>query len=136
MAEYGRDITESEAHDYVERCKLYKDSLIDGILGPHLNGPPGDVKNSAMYYSARTNAWIFDAALVKDIFEDPDAKYFAVFLGATIDMDSIVVLTGLKEKSATEPTKLLAAAKKIEQPALFDHAKFPNSANGPIDLPA
>jgi hypothetical protein len=134
MAEYGRDITESEAHEYVERCKLYKDSLINGILGPHLNGPPGDLKNCAMYYSARTNAWIFDAALVKDIFEDPDAKYFAVFLGATIDMKSIAVLAGLKEKSVDEPTKLLATAKKIEQPELLDHSKFP-SDNEPIDLP-
>jgi hypothetical protein len=134
MAEYGRDITESEAHDYVERCKAYRDSLIDGILPLVPADAADDIKNSATYYDAKINAWLFDAALVKEIFADPKAKYFAVFLGATVDMKSIVVLAGLKEKSATEPTKLLAAAKKIEQPGLLDHVKFPNS-DAPIDLP-
>ena len=136
MATFGQDVTPDEAHDYVERCKAYRDSLIDGILGPHLAGPPGDVKNSAMFYNTRINAWLFDAEKVKDLFEnDPDAKYFAVFLGATVEMDPIVVLAGLKEKSLSEPTNLLAAAKAPkEQPKLLDHVKFPNSANGPIDI--
>jgi hypothetical protein len=137
MATFGRDVTPDEAHDYVERCKAYRDSLIDGIL-PLVPANAADaIKNSATYYDAKINAWLFDAALVKDLFEnDPAAKYFAVFLGATEDMDSIVVLASLKEKSISEPNKLVASAKAPkEQPALLDHVKFPNSANGPIDLP-
>jgi hypothetical protein len=135
MAEYGRNISESEAHDYVERCKAYRDSLIEGIL-PLVPANAADaIKNSATYYDARINGWLFDAALVKDLFEsDPDAKYFAVFLGATVDMDSIVVVASLKQQSISEPNKLLAA-KQIEQPGFLDHSRFPNSANGPIDLP-
>ena len=137
MATFGREVTPAEAHDYVERCKAYRDSLIDGIL-PLVPADASDaIKNSQTYYDARINAWLFDAALVKGLFEnDPDAKYFAVFLGATVDMDSIVVLAGLKEKSISETNKLVAAAKQIEQPGFFNHVKFPNSANGPIDLPS
>ncbi len=128
MAEYGSDITESEAHEYVERCKLYKDSLINGILGPHLNGPPGDLKNCAMYYSARTNAWIFDADLVKQLLDDSNAKYFAVFLGATDGMDSIAVLAGLTNEF------MATAVNPKEHPGLGVHSKFPNGDNGPIDV--
>jgi len=137
MATFGRDVTPDEAHDYVERCKAYRDSLIDGIL-PLVPADAADaIKNSAAYYNAKINAWLFDAALVKDLFEnDPDAKYFAVFLGATVDRDSIVVLQSLKEKSISEPNKLVASAKgPIEHPGFFNDSKFPNSANGPIDLP-
>ena len=138
MATFGREVTPDEAHDYVERCKAYRDSLIEGILPLVPANATDAIKNSATYYDARINGWLFDAALVKDLFaSDPDAKYFAVFLGATVDMDSIVVLTSLKEKSVSEPNKLVAAAKPpIEHPAFLDHSKFPNSANGPIDLPS
>ncbi|HET6544212.1 MAG TPA: hypothetical protein VFG46_27180 [Chryseolinea sp.] len=138
MATFGREVTPDEAHDYVERCKAYRDSLIDGIL-PLVPANASDaIKTSQTYYDARINAWLFDVALVKGLFEaDPDAKYFAVFLGATIDLKSIVVLTSLKEKSISEPNKLLASAKTIEQPgAASPHSKFPNIDNGPIDLPS
>ncbi len=137
MATFGQEVTPDEAHDYVERCKAYRDSLIDGILPLVPADAADDIKHSATYYDAKINAWLFDAALVKDLFEnDPDAKYFAVFLGATEAMESIVVLASLKEKSITETNKLVASAKApIEHPGFFNHVKFPNSAN-PIDLPS
>jgi hypothetical protein len=137
MATFGREVTPDEAHDYVERCKAYRDSLIDGILPLVPANASEAINTSKTYYDARINAWLFDAALVKDLFEsDPDVKYFAVFLGATAAGDSIVVLQSLKEKSISEPNKLVASAKSpIQHAGFFDHSTFPNSDN-PLDLPS
>lgn len=133
----GRHINESEAHDYVERCKAYRNSLIDGIL-PLVPADAADaIKNSAMFYDTKINAWLFDAELVKALFTEPNpARYFAVFLGATASADPIVVLAGLNAIEG-EPNTLMAAVGKSasEQPKLLDHVKFPGIANGPIIVP-
>ena len=134
MEPCGKHISESEAHDYVESCKAYRDSLIEEILPLVPANPTPTASASAAFYDTRINAFVFDAALVKALFDEPDpAQYFAVFLGAR-EGTPVVVLAGLNEVS---PNTLMAAAAKprSEQPKLLDHVKFPSIANGPIVVP-
>lgn len=113
---FGRTVTEGEAHTYIEDYKTLRDS-------------------SETFRKSKVNAFVFNAALIKSLFEGVDpATYFAVFLGAAGDEPTIVV-AGLRE--GPNPNTLTASPLRPppEQPWRLVEVKYPSADNGPITIP-
>lgn len=113
---FGSVVTEGEAHTYIEAYKTLRDS-------------------SETFRKSKVNAFVFDAALIKSLFEGTDpATYFAVFLGAD-DVNPTVVVAGLRE--GTNPNTLVASALRPppEHPWRLVDVKYPSIDNGPITIP-
>jgi hypothetical protein len=113
--DFGRTVTEGEAHMYVEDYKTLRDS-------------------SETFRKSKVNAFVFNADLIKSLFEGTDpATYFAVFLGAVGDEPTVVV-AGLKEDA---PNTLIASALRPppEHPFRLADVKYPSLGNGAINIP-
>jgi hypothetical protein len=114
--DFGRTVTEDEAHMYVEDYKTLRDS-------------------SETFRKSKVNAFVFNAELIKSLFEGVDpATYFAVFLGAVGDEPTIVA-AGLRE--GPNPNTLIASPLRPppEHPWRLIEVKYPSAANGPITIP-
>ena len=113
--DFGSVVSEGEAHTYVEDYKTLRDS-------------------SETFRKSKVNAFVFDAALIKSLFEGTDpATYFAVFLGADSGEPTVVV-AGLREDA---PNTLIASALRPppEHPFRLSDVKYPSLANGAINIP-
>lgn len=132
-SDFGRRIDASEAHVYVEDYKTLRDSLIDVVLPLLPDDAAQAVKDSATFHKSKVNAFLFDAALIRTLLADPDAAYFAVFLGA-IGLDPTVIVTGLKE---VQPNNLMIIREgdNGQHPGILVNVKYPSNDNGPIAVP-
>jgi len=131
-SDFGSNIDASEAHGYIENYKTQRNALIEKVLPWVPDYAPQEVKDSATFHKSKVIAFIFNAALIKSLFEGPDAaQYFAVFLGAN-GLTPNVVAVGLVE--GPEPNSLVASAPSSnpEHPTLVVGAKYPGLGNGPI----
>jgi hypothetical protein len=129
--EFGRRVTPSEAHAFIEGYKILRDTLINEILELIPPDAAEAVRNSATFHKSKVNAFVFDAALVKSMFDGPEpASYFAVFLGAS-GVNPTVVAMGLVEGS---PNTLVprSAEDDIQHPRLIPGASYPGLGNNPI----
>ena len=113
--DFGSTVTEGEADTYIEAYKTLRDT-------------------SETFRKSKVNAFVFDAALIKSLFEGTaPATYFAVFLGA-VDGEPTIVAAGLREGS---PNTLTASPLRPppEHPWRLTDVKYPSAANGPITMP-
>jgi hypothetical protein len=132
---YGRTVPESEAHTYVENYKALRATLIEEVLPLTPDDAPQPVKESVTFHKSKVNAFLFDAALIKELFEDPNpAPYFAVFLGAN-GTEPTVLCAGLYEGDEPNTVKARADKRPDQHPTLLPDAKYPSNDNGPIAVP-
>lgn len=131
-SDFGRRIGASEAHDYIEKYKTHRHTLVDEILPLVPPDAAQDVKDSATFHKSKVNAFIFDAALIRSILDVPDpAPYFAVFLGANGVAPNVVVM-GLVDGPETNSLVVRPAGDDGEHPGLVVDAKYPGLGNGPM----
>ena len=113
---FGSTVTEGEAHTYIEDYKALRDS-------------------SETFRKSKVNAFVFDAALIKSLFEGVEpATHFAVFLAA-VGGKPTVVAAGLRE--GPNPNTLTASPLRPppEHPWRLVDVKYPSAVNGPITIP-
>ncbi len=132
-SDFGRRIDAGEAHVYVEDYKTLRDVLVENILPLVPSNAPDAVKDSATFHKSKANAFLFDASLIRSLLGDPDAAYFAVFLGA-IGLNPTVIVAGLKE---VQPNNLMIISEgdNGQHPGILVNVKYPSNDNGPIAVP-
>ena len=130
---FGRIISASEAHTYVEDYKTLRGTLITEVLPWVPDYAPQSVKDSATFHKSKANAFLFDAALLRSLLDEPDAAYFAVFLGA-IGLNPTVIVTGLKEGPQPNTLVTIGAGDGREHPGILVNVKYPSEGNGPITV--
>ena len=73
---------------------------------------------------SKSNAFVFDAALIRPFFEGPDvAKYMIAYLGAAGDHPTILLAPAI-EGSNPNKIALMMAVPPREQPPRFVYARF------------
>ena len=84
--DFGKAVTIEEANAYVEGYMTLNDTLIEEILPLVPTDAAEAVRKCVTFHMSKSNAFVFDAALIKPFFEGPDvAKYMIAYLGAAGD---------------------------------------------------